>query len=61
MNNCNIITKCPITGSSDTVTYLNLGNMPLVNNLNDSRQEDQNRTKEDLDQLLKKTKEFVWN
>ena len=33
------ITTCPISGSSRSVEYLNLGNVPLVNNLCDSREE----------------------
>jgi len=41
MNNLNHITvdKCPITGDTDRFTYLNLGEMPLVNNLNATREE----------------------
>lgn len=33
------ITKCPISGSTESVEYLNLGNVPLVNNLCESREE----------------------
>jgi 2-polyprenyl-3-methyl-5-hydroxy-6-metoxy-1,4-benzoquinol methylase len=33
------ITKCPISGSLDSIEYLNLGNVPLVNNLCISREE----------------------
>jgi len=33
------ISQCPISGSSRGVEYLNLGNVPLVNNLCDTRQE----------------------
>jgi hypothetical protein len=31
------ISKCPITNSTNRITYLDLGDMPLVNNLNDSK------------------------
>ncbi len=33
------ITSCPISGSEDSVEYLNLGNVPLVNNLCLTREE----------------------
>ena len=33
------ITHCPISGSSKGVVYLNLGNVPLVNNLCETREE----------------------
>ena len=33
------ITNCPISGSKDSVEYLNLGNVPLVNNLCLTREE----------------------
>ncbi len=33
------ITQCPISGSSRSTTYLDLGNIPLVNNLCDTREE----------------------
>lgn len=33
------IEKCPISGSNDTIEYLNLGNVPLVNNLCISRED----------------------
>ena len=33
------ITKCPISGSSKSVEYLNLGNIPIVNSLCDQREE----------------------
>ena len=33
------ITKCPISGSDQRVEYLNLGNVPLVNNLCDTREQ----------------------
>lgn len=31
--------RCPITGSDKAIQYLNLGNVPLVNNLCDTREE----------------------
>lgn len=33
------ITKCPISGSNKSIEYLNLGNVPLVNNLCETREE----------------------
>lgn len=36
------IDKCPITGESDYFTYLDLGKIPLVNNLNNSKEESLN-------------------
>ena len=33
------ITTCPISGSKDAIEYLNLGNVPLVNNLCDTKEE----------------------
>jgi len=36
------ITQCPISGSSKGVEYLNLGNVPLVNNLCHTREESLN-------------------
>ena len=33
------IEKCPISGSKERVEYINLGNIPLVNNLCDTQQE----------------------
>ena len=33
------ITNCPITGSNRSIEYLNLGNVPLVNNLCNTRNE----------------------
>lgn len=36
------ITKCPISGSSKKIEYLNLGNVPLVNNLCLTREESLN-------------------
>ena len=42
MNNYNLIQKCPITGDSERTTYLDLGLMPLVNNLNNTKEESLN-------------------
>lgn len=39
MANYSQVKKCPITGDINSVVYLDLGLMPLVNNLNDSKQE----------------------
>lgn len=39
MNNYNLIEKCPISGDSNRTIYLDLGLMPLVNNLNNTREE----------------------
>lgn len=39
MANYSQVKKCPITGDTNSIVYLDLGLMPLVNNLNDSRQE----------------------
>lgn len=33
------VNTCPITGQTDSITYLDLGMMPLVNNLNSTREE----------------------
>lgn len=33
------LTKCPISGSDQSIEYLNLGNIPIVNNLCDTREE----------------------
>jgi mRNA-degrading endonuclease HigB of HigAB toxin-antitoxin module len=37
-----IVTTCPITSTSDRFTYLNLGEMPLVNNLLNTKEESLN-------------------
>ena len=34
-----VINTCPISNTNDSIIYLRLGNMPLVNNLNASREE----------------------
>lgn len=39
MNNHSQIDTCPITNSTDVIKYFNLGNIPLVNNLCQSRDE----------------------
>lgn len=39
MNNYSLIKKCPITNSKNNITYLDLGLMPLVNNLNNTKEE----------------------
>lgn len=39
MGKYSIIDHCPITGSEKRITYFNLGNIPLVNNLNNTREE----------------------
>ena len=33
------VINCPITNDSERFTYIDLGKMPLVNNLSDTRQE----------------------
>jgi hypothetical protein len=50
-----------VNGSKAAKSQLFTYELPTLEELNDSRQEDQNNTKEDLDQLLKKTKEFQKN
>lgn len=42
MNNYTPVTTCPITKTVDSTVYLDLGLMPLVNNLNDTREESLN-------------------
>lgn len=39
MNNHSEISKCPITDSTNAVKYFDLGNIPLVNNLCDSKEQ----------------------
>jgi hypothetical protein len=39
MSDYKLMEKCPITGDSDKIVYFNLGNIPLVNNLNDTKEE----------------------
>jgi hypothetical protein len=45
MKDYNIINKCPITDSEDREIYLDLGLMPLVNNLNNTKEESLNCSK----------------
>ncbi len=42
MKKYSIIDHCPITGSKDKITYFNLWNIPLVNNLCNTREESLN-------------------
>jgi hypothetical protein len=42
MSNYKLISKCPITNSEDRCVYLDLGLMPLVNNLNNTKEESLN-------------------
>lgn len=37
MKNYSVIDKCPVTGHSDRIKYFDLGDIPLVNNLCDTR------------------------
>lgn len=39
MSDYKLIEKCPITGDEDKIIYFDLGNIPLVNNLNDTKEE----------------------
>jgi len=39
MNNYSLIKKCPVTGHDEQIKYFDLGNVPLVNNLYDTREE----------------------
>ncbi len=39
MQKYSIIDHCPITDSEERICYFNLGNIPLVNNLNNTREE----------------------
>jgi hypothetical protein len=40
--NYSIVDKCPITNDSDRFTYIDLGEMPLVNNLSDTKEDSLN-------------------
>jgi hypothetical protein len=42
MTEYSIIKACPITDSTERLSYFNLGNFPLVNNLNESREDSLN-------------------
>ncbi len=48
MKEYEMIDSCPITGESDYFTYLDLGKMPLVNNLCNTKKESLNCKKFDL-------------
>lgn len=50
-----------VNGSKSVKSQLFTYELPSLEELNDSRKEDQEKTKEDLDQLLKKTQEFQKN
>ena len=50
-----------VNGSKSVKSQLFTYEFPSLEELNDERREDQNKTKEDLDQLLKKTQEFQKN
>jgi len=39
MKNYTLISECPVTGDNKSVRYFDLGNIPLVNNLCDTREE----------------------
>ena len=45
MNNYKTIEKFPITGDNKSIVYLDLGLMPLVNNLNNTKEESLNCSK----------------
>ena len=56
MSDYKLIEKCPITGDSDKIVYFDLGNIPLVNNLNNTKEESLNCPKYPLAvQLFKKS------
>ena len=42
MNTYTHIDKCPITGDTNGIKYFDLGELPLVNNLNDTKEESLN-------------------
>lgn len=50
-----------VNGSKSVKSQLFTYELPSLEELNDERRDDQNKTKEDLDQLLKKTQEFQKN
>jgi hypothetical protein len=57
MNNYTLIDKCPITGDTGSIVYLDLGLMPLVNNLNNTKEESLNCPRYPLAvQLFEKSK-----
>jgi hypothetical protein len=45
MKNYSIINKCPITGDDEQIKYFDLGDIPLVNNLCDTREDSLNAEK----------------
>ena len=49
MNNYSLIKECPITGHDEQIKYFDLGNIPLVNNLCNTREEAINVEKFPLD------------
>jgi 2-polyprenyl-3-methyl-5-hydroxy-6-metoxy-1,4-benzoquinol methylase len=49
MSEINIVNKCPITGDSNRFSYIDLGNMPLVNNLTKTKEESLNAKKYKLE------------
>ena len=42
MNNYSPIKECPITNNTEHIQYFSLGSIPLVNNLNTTREESLN-------------------
>lgn len=57
MNDYKLINKCPITGDNESIVYLDLGLMPLVNNLNNTKEESLNCPRYPLAvQLFEKSK-----
>jgi len=42
MKECSVVNNCPITNDSERFTYIDLGDMPLVNNLCDTKEESLN-------------------
>jgi 2-polyprenyl-3-methyl-5-hydroxy-6-metoxy-1,4-benzoquinol methylase len=49
MSEINIVNKCPITGDSNRFSYIDLGKMPLVNNLTKTKEESLNAKKYKLE------------
>jgi 2-polyprenyl-3-methyl-5-hydroxy-6-metoxy-1,4-benzoquinol methylase len=45
MSEISIVNKCPITNDTDRFTYIDLGSMPLVNNLTETREDSLNAPK----------------
>jgi 2-polyprenyl-3-methyl-5-hydroxy-6-metoxy-1,4-benzoquinol methylase len=42
MKECSVVNNCPITNDSERFTYIDLGDMPLVNNLCDTKEKSLN-------------------